>query len=408
MNSPLASSVIEEVISTIEISDSDYETASSRYKDVAGWFARPTGTCARFSPHVYPQGSFRLGTVVRPVSSDGEYDLDLGCRLQIGITKQTHTQKELKQFVGADLEAYRVARGIKRAPEARHRCWRLKYADTLAFHMDTVPSIPETVIKRGAIREAIEKSGVGAPLARDIADLTGAITDDRLPNFAFLSDEWRISNSEGYARWFEGRMKLASTLLNERAVLAKAAQVDALPAYKWKSPLQACVQILKRHRDLMFAINPDAQPISVVITTLAGRAYRGETTVADALGNVLASMGGFVSQRAPRVPNPVNPAEDFADKWGDPKYRHLQLEQNFWRWLEKAKTDFQGIANERQIPLIVEKAEKVYGARIDGRKVGAKLSSAVAGASLLGAAVEPSGLGFPAKPLIPSNPAGFA
>ena len=407
MTSLVANSVLEEIVGTIEITLSDYETASKRYKDVAAWFARPVATCARFSPHIYPQGSFRLGTVVRPITSAGEYDLDLGCRLEFGITKQTHTQKQLKQLVGADLEGYRAARGIKDSLEPMHRCWRLKYADTLTFHMDTVPSIPESVTRRGLIREAIEKSGVASAFAKNIADLTGSITDDRLPNYGFVSEDWRISNSEGYARWFEGRMKLASSLLNERAALAKVAQVYALPAYQWKSPLQACVQILKRHRDLMFAANPDAKPISVIITTLAAQAYRGQTVIADALDRILATMGSLVRPTVPRVPNPVNPAEDFADKWGDAKYMHLGLEENFWRWLEKAKADFQAIADERQVNVMVEKARTAFRADIDARKLAAKLG-ATAGASLLGAAVEPSGLGFPAKPLIPSKPGGFA
>jgi hypothetical protein len=35
-----------------------------------------------------------------------------------------------------------------------------------------------------------------------------------------------------------------------------------------KTPLQQAVQILKRHRDMMFADDPEHKPISVIITTL--------------------------------------------------------------------------------------------------------------------------------------------
>jgi hypothetical protein len=73
--------------------------------------------------------------------------------LRRGITKQTHTQKQLKGLVGRDVEAYRVARGIKDALEEMHRCWRLPYADTLKFHMDIVPSIPEEAARRQMLQE---------------------------------------------------------------------------------------------------------------------------------------------------------------------------------------------------------------------------------------------------------------
>lgn len=45
-----------------------------------------------------------------------------------------------------------------------------------------------------------------------------------------------------------------------------------------ESILQRIVQILKRHRDIMFNGDED-KPISIIITTLASRAYRGETNL---------------------------------------------------------------------------------------------------------------------------------
>jgi hypothetical protein len=50
---------------------------------------------------------------------------------------------QLKLLIDGDVEAYRSARGIKETLEEMHRCWRLPYADALAFHMDIVASIPE-------------------------------------------------------------------------------------------------------------------------------------------------------------------------------------------------------------------------------------------------------------------------
>jgi hypothetical protein len=353
--------IINELAASIDIPDSAYATADVRYKDIGKWFSRQESACGSFNPHVYPQGSFRLGTVIKPVHADVGYDLDIGCRLRAGISKTTHTQKQLKQLVGSDLEAYRVARQVEERIEEKHRCWRLKYADSIQFHIDTVPSIPETEERRQLILESMVRAGVTDPLSRAVTQHTGAITDNRDPNYDIINPAWRVSNSEGYALWFESRMKLAMQLLETRAIQVRAAKLDDLPTYRWKSPLQRCVQILKCHRDLMYADNPDNKPISVIVTTLAGEAYQAEVEIADALDRILSDMGSKVRTSKPRVPNPVNPAEDFADKWGTPQYRHLNLEENFWKWLKQAQSDFALISNSRSVESLTEMVKAKFG-----------------------------------------------
>lgn len=407
MSSPTAKRIVEELVSSIDIPESAYEAAKRRYEDLGQWLNRTESLCSQFDPQVYPQGSFRLGTVIRPVGSEGEYDLDLGCRLRQGITKRSHTQKQLKQLLGYDIAAYRTARGIKEPQEEMRRCWRLKYADELSFHLDAVPSIPEDFSRRWFVKESMVRAGISEDLASAVAEHTGAVTDNQMRNYTIITDDWRVSNSEGYARWFESRMKLAAGLMQERATKARAGQVDALPAYRWKSPLQACVQILKRHRDIMFAESPDGQPISIIITTLAGRAYQGETDIAAALRQILGAMDSYIGSSAPRIPNPVNPAEDFADKWADPKYQHLQLEGNFHRWLLQARRDFETITGAGDLRVFVERADKSFGVKLDPTVVGPRLGL-VGTASLLSPAVVPKGLSFPPRPVVPSKPAGFA
>jgi hypothetical protein len=226
-------------------------------------------------------------------------------------------------------------------------------------------------------------------------------------NYRLIDDEWRVSNSEGFARWFEFRMKLAKGLTERLAMEAKAARVDELPAYRWKSPLQRCVQLLKRHRDIRFADDPEGKPASIIITTLSAKAYRGETEIADALNTILSTMGALVNQTLPRVPNPVNPAEDFAEKWYDPASRHLDLETKFRRWLTQAQLDFDTIGKERNPEIIVEAARAKLGAALNIKDLSAKLGIQSTGGLLKSAAV-PGGLSFPNKPLVPQKPAGFA
>ena len=78
----------------------------------------------------------------------------------------------------------------------------------------------------------------------------------------------------------------------------------------------------------MFKDDKNAKPTSIIITTLA-RAYNGEPDLYSALNSILSQMGELVNTKNPRVPNPVDPGEDFADRWSMPEYKDLYLEQNF-------------------------------------------------------------------------------
>jgi hypothetical protein len=354
---------VSELLKAIDVPEGAYEKAEARYLDLGKWFERDESHCSKHSPHIYPQGSFRLGTVIRPVGAKGDYDLDLGCRLRSGVSKQTHSQKDLKMLVGLDLEDYRVARKIQSALEPKHRCWRLEYADELSFHMDVVPSIPEEQGRRRTIEESMVNAGIEKVLAGNVSKHSGAITDDRLSNYGIVDNEWLVSNSEGYAVWFESRMRQASLILEKRA----AARLDQLPARRWKSPLQQVVQLLKWHREVMFQKNPDSKPISIIVTTLAAHAYNGEEDVESALAGVLERMGSFVRQGSPRVPNPINPTEDFADKWPLPQYARFKPEENFWKWLKAAQEHFKTLGTTRD-PILFEKtANEAFGVTLAGR-----------------------------------------
>lgn len=353
--------LIVEIADSLDIPESAYEKAEKRYKDLGEWFSRPEARCSAHAPNVYPQGSFRLGTVVRPLDESAEYDLDMGCRLDDGITKETHTQGAVKRLVGQDLEEYRKARGIEAPLDEKHRCWRLSYADELRFHIDAVPSIPENQKVRGILREAMVKYGSSEFLAERVTKLAGAITDKRSPDYDRISSDWRVSNSKGYALWFEDRMKQAPQLLEKRASTRGYASIDEMPAAEWKSPLQRSIQILKRHRDVMYADDPDSAPISIIITTLAASAYRGEADVAVALRRILSDMDSYVRASEPRVPNPVNPEEDFADKWHAPEYQHLHLEENFKVWLKQAREDFRSLGSSVDPVFLAEQVRRKIG-----------------------------------------------
>lgn len=369
--------VLKGILEKIELPDGAYEKAEKRYKDIGEWLHREDSTCLEYGPLVFSQGSFRLGTAIKP-DADEEYDLDMGCNLRQGLSKGDITQEQLKSYVGAELELYRKARGIKEELSEKKRCWRLEYADGMSFHMDIVPCIPESETGKGVLKKRmVENSRFDDALAQNVSELAVSITDNTDPGYMITTDDWRISNPEGYARWFETRMKTAQSIISEREMSFKAS-IDSLPYHQWKTPLQQAIQLLKRHRDTMFKDNEDSKPISVIITTLAAKAYNGESDLASALTNILSRMGEYINDSVPLVPNPVNPAEDFADKWYDADSAKYKLKENFDKWLYQARADFKALCNKDNSQIVVEAADRGLDISLDATSVALALGLSAA------------------------------
>jgi len=363
--------ILDKLLKEIELPEHAYDKACKRYEDIGKWLEREESSVNEHDPHIFPQGSFRIGTAIRPMDNKEEYDLDLACKLRKGITKDNITQEAFKKIIGDELEKYRIARGIEKKLKTKRRCWCLEYKDDIRFHMDIVPCIPTDEEYRERIFKSILDSGEREIVARDSSQTTVCITDERHPKFESICVDWKISNPEGYAKWFEYRMYINQIqTFSERAQLAKA-QIDEVPLFKRKTPLQRVIQLLKRHRDCWCKLkhDPEVKPISIIITTLAARAYSGETDIINALNNVLQQMENFINKSKPKVPNPVDPKEDFADKWYRKDCLNLKLENNFFSWLNQAKVDFKHIISTVDPTFIREFFEEKFSLKINEAKL---------------------------------------
>ena len=330
--------VLDDMVKKLDLPEYVIEQSIRRYKSLGDWFDRDGGLFEEAAIEVFPQGSFALGTTIKPIEEKEEYDLDVGFKVKVGDYKSLHSQKHLKESLGTELEAYRKAKGIKEKIEPKHRCWRLEYQDEINFHMDIVPCVPMEDVERKIYEQRInEFYQYQDGLSEDVTKFAINITDDRHQDYKVISPEWPASNPQGYLRWFQSRMNPSkSFILNERA------SIVPIEVYKQKSILQRCIQLLKRHRDNMFG-DDERKPISIIITTLAARAYNGETDLSTALTNILETIPRYINSSSPRIPNPVNPVEDFSDRWEMSEAKDLDLEGNFRIWLLQAKMDFKQI-----------------------------------------------------------------
>lgn len=355
----------------LDIAPSLYHKATARHTSLGEWLCRPESSLARYEPSVRPQGSFRFGTVIKPLVEGATYDLDQVVTLRI-LSTQDLSQAELKRRLGVELAAYARAHGMQ-ALDEKHRCWRLRYRDEVAFHLDSLPSVPATEAAVMRLRSL----GVEDRWALRAV----AITDDRHPHYEAISAEWLTSNPSGFARWFEARAALGRAAASGRSAQAS---VEDVPPYEWRTPLQRAVQILKRHRDVMFQGAPALAPISMIITNLAAHAYEGEQDLGEALTGIVERMGQYVRDAAPRVPNPTHPAEDYADKW------RLQpaLEDNFWRWVEQVRADVRYFSQQALSPNRVQQRFAIRLSEDQQRQLSIRSAApAVAPAVILPAAV---------------------
>lgn len=332
---PTHEKVLQQLHKGIDMPDEVYEEIELEYKSIGRWLDRQASTIKLYAPHISSQGSVQIGTANRPINSTDEYDVDLICRLKIG--KSEVSQKNLKQLIGEEVKAYSSHYAMAHIPEDKRRCWTLKFANQRNFHMDILPCIPDTDRYRKSLQE-----GGYSELANqlEITEEAIAITDKTDENYDCISEDWPTSNPLGYAAWFRQCMNerfLAEKnhLLGESSIYAS---VDEIPDYKIKTPLQKSIQLLKRHRDNMFAEGPDHKPISIIISTLAARSYSNEETLVDSLSSILEKMDEYIELRNSKrwISNPVNPEENFADKWEE----EVEKEENFFKWLRAARRDF--------------------------------------------------------------------
>jgi hypothetical protein len=308
--------------------------ARSRYQSIGEWLDRPDSRVHHLKPKISAQGSFALGTVIRPVGDGDAYDVDVVCELEDGNHTQM-SQAEIKSLVGLEIKAYATRHQMKQAPQDGRRCWTMEYADEADFHMDILPSIPGT----NSYLASLVAAGYDLEGVRSYTNTAIGITDKKHDGYYARGVTWLVSNPKGYLRWFRGRQR--QVLEDKRAQMNAAgriiASVEDFPNHEVQTPLQDAIKLLKRHRDVMFD-GDQHKPISIIISTLAATSYNGEATISETLRNILPKMQRAIEELGPVavIPNPSYPAENFADKWPDKPVKR----RNFERWIAQARQDF--------------------------------------------------------------------
>lgn len=324
--------LLANIADELDISQELYDEMVTKYEHLGEWIRNDNEDRLRTDSEIYTQGSVRLGTMIKPVEEGCEYDVDLVYRRDVG--KSSVTQEQLVESAGDQLERYKTYRKQEGLDVfeliRRRRCWALNYDGR--FHMDVIPAIPD------------DDYGV--------ADTSILITDRD-------QREWQPSNPKGYAEWFRNQER--EVFDRQVIFMAEAKQVDieSIPDERVRTPLRRIVQILKRHRDMRYIGASDDKPISIIITTLAATAYSNETELFSGLISVVRKMPDAIQKVEGKwwIPNPVNPGENFADRWNE----YPQRAEVFFEWLRTVEADLTAAEEKSGIANFSESLSPVFG-----------------------------------------------
>ncbi len=149
----------------LELSETRYLDAENKYQAVSA-VLHGCPVLQPFSPQMFAQGSFALGTTVKPLYGD-EHDLDFICLLP-WAHHQRQSQRQIYDWVYQRL----VTHGTYHAMvEPKNRCVRICYANE--FHLDITPAVfNPSCVQQGLY---VPDRGVAA---------------------------WQASHPKGYVEWF--------------------------------------------------------------------------------------------------------------------------------------------------------------------------------------------------------------
>lgn len=348
----------------VQLTNTQFSDAERKYKAVGAWLNADNSRLQAYEPDIFPQGSLRLDTTVKPLSHT-EFDLDLVCLLNLHDTTPLQLYNMLLERMVSNGRYTEIL-------EPMDRCIRLNYAGD--FHLDIVPAIPDPNCQPGE---------------------TCIVIPDK------PKKEWRCSNPKGYSTWFD-KQALKQTR-SKVAAFYERKDIEPLrapvPAYH-KLPLKLAVQLMKRWRDVYFKDDPDRlAPSSIVLTTLAAHLYDGEDHPTDALATILNGIRDWARREPIRLRNPTNPDEWITDRWVQrpEMYRaFLTAAEDFRvRWndlIERGRyPDFVGELKALFEEVPVTRAVKKFAeSRMEGRRNGSLVMERTTGVIMTKAASTPA------------------
>jgi hypothetical protein len=208
------------LIGRITPSQEQRDFLQTQWNDIAEYLRKKLFERYGYTISTWLQGSYKFGTLIRPVHSDEEYDVDVGIYFQWGDDEDVEpTAEQLRKWTQGELLSYQVTNDdVKLVEEPpKERCSRIIF--TRQFHVDT-----------------------------PVYHLNSEIDKRRL---ACLSNKWEDSDPKAIYKWFKGVVEESD-----------------------RKQLRRLVRYLKAWAAISFDDVPESRPSSVLLTVLVAEAYQ--------------------------------------------------------------------------------------------------------------------------------------
>ena len=226
------------------------------------------------------QGSYALGTLIKPVDDNDEYDAD------VQIVMNPNPKWEAKDYV---LEVNRTLAKNKTYVDKlrlKTRCVTIDYAGD--FHLDVVPRVT--------------KGGKHYVCNRN-------------------DNKFEETDGNGYREWFNEKNRITSGNLKRVVRLLK---------------------YLRDHKNSFTAKSILLTTLAGNTIRASDEGTTAVSTVADTLETVLSRMNDYLQQHPnmPTIKNPVLPTEDFNRHWDQRKYANFRTRvQSYAQTAKQAKAE---------------------------------------------------------------------
>ena len=280
--------LLKGICAKLQLQPNKYQLANERYHTIADIIERDNAFKG-VHLQLYPHGSFRLKTTVKPLQSN-EYDLDFVVEIP-STTKMN--PRELYDHVARILSSDGNHQGMV---EKKTRCIRVNYSND--FHMDIMPG---------------QSIGSGT---------TEIIVPDKE-----LKAWYHHSNPKAYAMWFEMQAK---TNINAEMSALKKAAVEPLTEQEMAlrlEPLRQAVQLIKRYRDVYCDAHDKTPVRSIVICTLMGYISSSYSNTIDIIGDFCTYVNGRIAGAFGEPFEVRNPVVDevLTEKWKESKSNYTDF-----------------------------------------------------------------------------------
>lgn len=339
------------LIKGLDITPTMYKNAVEKYHNITAYLAE-SGVKA----NIYPQGSFALGTVIRPVAKDPDayYDLDFIC--QLPFSKDKITAENTRDKVADILEKSDLYGGKL---TVFCNCFTIEYAevDGVGFKIDIVPAVDESIPEKETLKN----------LSKQPKLIETAIA---IPKEEKRSFSWITNNPRGYKSWFDdingpfinqNRQKRRAMLFEEAKAVYNS--VEEIPESLERSSMQRVIQILKYHKSVYYSrlrAGDQLEPISAILNTIVAKISKRAPSrydTFDLLQYVLSEIATYsqhqmltekrffelhglkeVIQRKNGqwiIENPANPKDNLADVWN----QNDKIASAFFKWSQTVAND---------------------------------------------------------------------